>query len=103
MPADEAKKFGLPTDKPLYLVIWTTTPWTIPANLAIALHPEVEYAVADTGAERLIVASALLGQVAAAAKIEPPPSVVMTVAGAKLEKLQAELDVLVERWAELEG
>ncbi len=89
VPAEEAKKFGLPTDKPLYLVIWTTTPWTIPANLAIALHPEVEYAVADTGAERIIVASALLGAVATAAKLEPQPSVVMTVAGAKLEKLQA--------------
>ncbi len=89
VPADEARKFGLPADKPLYLVIWTTTPWTIPANLAIALHPEVEYSVADTGAERLIVASALLGAVATAAKIEPPPSVVMTVPGAKLEKLQA--------------
>jgi isoleucyl-tRNA synthetase len=86
---EEAKKFGLPTDKPLYIVIWTTTPWTIPANLAIALHPEVEYVVADAGAERLIVASALLGQVAAAAKLEPQPSVVMTVPGAKLEKLQA--------------
>jgi isoleucyl-tRNA synthetase len=89
VPVAEAQKFGLPADKPLYIVIWTTTPWTIPANLAIALHPEVEYAVADTGAERLIVASALLGQVATAAKIEPPPAVVLTVPGAKLEKLQA--------------
>ena len=89
VPVAEAQKFGLPTDKPLYIVIWTTTPWTIPANLAIALHPEVEYSVADTGAERLIVASALLGQVASAAKIEPQPSVVLTLPGAKLEKLQA--------------
>ena len=89
VPAAEAQKFGLPTDKPLYIVIWTTTPWTIPANLAIALHPEVEYSVADTGAERLIVASALLGSVASAAKLEPQPAVVMTLPGAKLEKLQA--------------
>ncbi|MBP7482013.1 MAG: isoleucine--tRNA ligase [Lacunisphaera sp.] len=89
VPVAEAQKFGLPTDKPLYLVIWTTTPWTIPANLAIALHPEIEYSVADTGTERLIVASALLGQVATAAKIEPQPSVGMTLPGAKLEKLQA--------------
>src|SRR6188768_784188 len=89
VPVEEAKKFGLPTDKPLHLVIWTTTPWTIPANLAIALHPEVEYSVADLGAERIIVASALLGTVATAAKIEPQPTVVLTVPGAKLEKLQA--------------
>ncbi|MDQ5977867.1 MAG: isoleucyl-tRNA synthetase [Verrucomicrobiota bacterium] len=89
VPAAEAAKYGLPTDKPLFLVIWTTTPWTIPANLAIALHPEVEYAVADLGAERIIVASALLGTVASAAKIEPQPAVVLKVPGAKLEKLQA--------------
>jgi isoleucyl-tRNA synthetase len=89
VPAAEAAKFGLPTDKPLFIVIWTTTPWTMPANLAIALHPEVEYVVADTGAERLLVASALLGSVATAAKIEPQPTIVQTLLGAKLEHLQA--------------
>ncbi len=89
VPVGEATKFGLPTDKPLYIVIWTTTPWTIPANLAIALHPDVDYVVADVGTERLIVAAALLGAVATAAKIEPQPSVVLTLPGAKLEHLQA--------------
>ena len=89
VPVDQAEKFGLPTDKPLYIVIWTTTPWTIPANLAIALHPDVEYVVADLGAERIIVAQALLGAVATAAKIEPQPTTVLTVPGAKLEHLQA--------------
>ena len=88
VPAAEAAKFGLPTDKPLFIVIWTTTPWTIPANLAIALHPDVEYVVADIGPERLIVAQALLGAVAAAAKVEPQPTVVLTLPGAKLEHLQ---------------
>ncbi|HTL68799.1 MAG TPA: isoleucine--tRNA ligase [Lacunisphaera sp.] len=89
VPPDEAKKFGLPADKPLSIVIWTTTPWTIPANLAIALHPEVEYAVADLGAERILVASALLGSVVAAAKIDPAPGTILTLAGAKLEGLRA--------------
>ena len=89
VPAAEAAKFGLPADKPLFIVIWTTTPWTIPANLAIALHQAVDYAVADIGTERILVASALLGSVAAAAKIEPPPAAVLTVPGAKLEGLQA--------------
>ena len=89
VPVEEAKKFGLPTDKPLYIVIWTTTPWTIPANLAIALHPDVDYVVADLGSDRIIVASALLGSVATAAKLEPQPSIVLTLPGAKLEKLQA--------------
>src|SRR4051812_12096635 len=88
VPADQAAKFGLPTDKPLFVVIWTTTPWTIPANLAIAVHPEVDYVVADLGAERIIVAEALLGAVLKAAKVEAAPSVVKTVKGAALENLQ---------------
>jgi len=45
VPIEEARKFGLPTDKPLFVVIWTTTPWTLPANLAIAVHPKLEYVV----------------------------------------------------------
>src|SRR5471030_1746929 len=81
VPEDEAKKFDLPFDKPLSVVIWTTTPWTIPANLAIALHPDVDYVVADLGAERIIVAEALLGSVLKAAKIEPTPTVIQTLPG----------------------
>ncbi|HZL45979.1 MAG TPA: isoleucine--tRNA ligase, partial [Opitutaceae bacterium] len=89
VPAAEAKKFGLPADKPLFIVIWTTTPWTIPANLAIALHPLVEYVVADLGPDRILVAKALLGAVTDAAKIAALPPVVHTAPGAKLEHLQA--------------
>jgi isoleucyl-tRNA synthetase len=87
VPTDQAAKFGLPTDKPLFVVIWTTTPWTLPANLAIALHPEIDYAIADTGTERLIVAGARLGTVAAAAGFATAPTVVRTVRGETLEGL----------------
>jgi isoleucyl-tRNA synthetase len=87
VPASEAERFGLPSDKPLSIVIWTTTPWTIPANLAIALNPEVDYAVADIGQERIVVACALLAQVAEAAGLKEAPSVVKTVKGRALEKL----------------
>ena len=87
VPADQAAKFNLPADKPLYVVIWTTTPWTIPANLAIAVHPEVEYAVADLGAERIVVAQALLGPVLKAGKIEAQPAIITTLKGAALEGL----------------
>ncbi|MCD6430066.1 MAG: isoleucine--tRNA ligase [Deltaproteobacteria bacterium] len=41
------------------LVIWTTTPWTIPANLAVCLHPDFEYVALKTGAGVLIVAEGL--------------------------------------------
>ncbi len=87
VPAAEVAKFGLPADKPLSVVIWTTTPWTIPANLAIALHPDVDYVVADLGAERILVAEALLGSVLAAAKVEAAPAIAARRKGAELEKL----------------
>jgi len=44
---------------PLSAVIWTTTPWTLPANLAIALHPEFPYAVVKTQKGNFLVAEAL--------------------------------------------
>ncbi|WP_404409044.1 isoleucine--tRNA ligase [Jeotgalibacillus malaysiensis] len=50
-------------DQDAAFVIWTTTPWTIPANLAIALHPELEYVVADTGSKKFVVAKELLESV----------------------------------------
>ncbi len=49
---------------PVSVVIWTTTPWTLPANQAVALNPELDYviveAVSEAGTERLIVAEGLL-------------------------------------------
>ena len=42
------------------IVIWTTTPWTIPANLAICLHPELEYSLVKVNGDKLLVASGLL-------------------------------------------
>ena len=42
------------------LVIWTTTPWTLPANLAIAVHPTERYTVVEVGGDVLVVAGALI-------------------------------------------
>jgi isoleucyl-tRNA synthetase len=42
------------------LLVWTTTPWTLVSNTAVAAHPDVTYAVATDGAERLVVAEPLL-------------------------------------------
>lgn len=47
----------------LSILIWTTTPWTLPANQAVAVHPEVDYVLVQTPNERLIVADALLTEV----------------------------------------
>ncbi|MBE0585614.1 MAG: isoleucine--tRNA ligase, partial [Desulfofustis sp.] len=45
------------------VVIWTTTPWTLPANLAVALHPDFEYAAVRVGGELLIIAKELVARV----------------------------------------
>jgi len=50
--------FGL--SKPVSVVIWTTTPWTLPANEAVALNPELSYALVDLGKEYFILAEDLL-------------------------------------------
>jgi isoleucyl-tRNA synthetase len=44
------------------LLVWTTTPWTLVSNTAVAVHPDVTYVVATDGNERLVVAEPLLGK-----------------------------------------
>lgn len=50
---------GLIAQDDTFFVIWTTTPWTIPANMAISIHPELEYNLLVVGKERYIVAKEL--------------------------------------------
>jgi isoleucyl-tRNA synthetase len=47
----------------LYLLAWTTTPWTLPANTALAVNSRLDYAEVEIGGERLIIAKALLDKV----------------------------------------
>ncbi|GAH55120.1 unnamed protein product, partial [marine sediment metagenome] len=49
-------------DKPVYLLAWTTTPWTLPGNTALAVAADAEYAVVEVDNEYLILASARLEQ-----------------------------------------
>ena len=64
---DEAAFMGLCHHAPahegqgdLSVVIWTTTPWTLPANQGVALNPDLEYVIVQCPTERLVVAEALL-------------------------------------------
>ncbi len=58
-PDKLAAAFGLPKlDKPAFVVIWTTTAWTIPANQALNLGPDIEYALVDTPKGLLVLAKA---------------------------------------------
>ena len=47
-------------DKPVALIIWTTTPWTLPANEAVSLHPNLNYALVDVGKTLYILSDDLL-------------------------------------------
>ncbi|MCC3144758.1 isoleucine--tRNA ligase [Halanaerobium sp. Z-7514] len=53
-----------------YVVIWTTTPWTLPANMAIAFHPEYPYVVVEAEGENLIMAKELVSNVMEISGIE---------------------------------
>jgi isoleucyl-tRNA synthetase len=69
------------------VLIWTTTPWTIPSNLAIAFHPEFDYGAYEVDGRTVIVAEALSEKVAAAAgRTFGPP--VARMKGAELERIR---------------
>lgn len=60
-PERLAAAFGVGAlSKPVLAVIWTTTPWTIPANQALNVHPDFNYALMDTGARYLLLAHDLV-------------------------------------------
>lgn len=82
-----AAAIGCAIDGAVDIIIWTTTPWTLPANLAVAVHPELEYVLATVNGRQIIVAEALLESVAKRAGAEAA-SVVAQFKGAVLEKLQ---------------
>jgi isoleucyl-tRNA synthetase len=47
-----------------FIIIWTTTPWTLPANLAVALHPEFTYVLVAVAGEQYVIAKGMLDNVA---------------------------------------
>ena len=60
MVSEIGKDFPNLKGRPISVIIWTTTPWTIPANLAIAVHPDFNYVAVDVGGEVYILAEGLL-------------------------------------------
>ncbi|MFV5214938.1 isoleucine--tRNA ligase [Azonexus caeni] len=82
-----AAAFGQPAlTKPAFAVIWTTTPWTIPANQALNIHPEHDYALVDTGERLLVLAAELLE--ASLQRYDLQGSVLATVQGKALAGLR---------------
>lgn len=68
-PAATRRAFGVSGDAPVAFVIWTTTPWTMPSNLAIAVHPEAEYGLYETAKGGLVLAVARAETVLASASL----------------------------------
>jgi isoleucyl-tRNA synthetase len=90
-PVEDADKlaaaFGLTSlSKPASIVIWTTTPWTIPANQALNVHPEFTYALVDVGDKLLLLAEELVES--CLARYELQGEVIATAQGSALELIR---------------
>ncbi len=82
------EKLGIPKEK-TYFIIWTTTTWTLPANVAICVHPDYDYAVTKVDDKYYITADALLDDVMAQAGITEYEKVA-TIQGSELERLKVQ-------------
>ncbi|MES2888495.1 MAG: isoleucine--tRNA ligase [Pseudomonadota bacterium] len=82
-PAKLAAAFGVPAfEQEAFAVIWTTTAWTLPANQALNLNPELDYALVQTERGLLVLASALVDKCLARYQLEG--QVLATVRGERL-------------------
>jgi len=83
---DPAKIDPALAGKKLSTIIWTTTPWTLPASMAVAFHPDEEYVALESGGEAYIVASKLAKDAAAQCGLANPRELAH-FPGRKLERL----------------
>lgn len=86
---DFAKAFGAVSVDNTSVVIWTTTPWTLPSSQAVTVHEDLDYELVKVGNEQFILAHALVESVMKEAEIEQY-EVVASCKGAALENLKVE-------------
>ena len=86
-PRQAAALFHCDDTRPMDIVIWTTTPWTLPANQAVAVHPDFDYVLVDAGGRLLVLAESLTAQVMHRCRIETY-TVLGRTKGRQLEHLQ---------------
>jgi len=86
--SDLSEKYPALQGKKVSIIIWTTTPWTLPANLAIAFHPDHEYVALEAGQEVYIVAGRLMPVVAEELGFAQP-QILARFSGKELEGLKA--------------
>ena len=80
LTAEAAQKF--PELKDASLLIWTTTPWTLPANLAVAVAPKLDYAVYEINGDRVLMATVLAAKAAKVAAAVPSGGTVASATAA---------------------
>ncbi len=85
-PIPDTSKLGV--EGKVSIVIWTTTPWTLPANLAVAVHPRLEYSVLKSGDEQFVIANNLVEQFAKDVDIENY-EIVATFKGQDIEGVES--------------
>jgi isoleucyl-tRNA synthetase len=85
---EQSRKVVVPEliDKDVYLVVWTTTPWTLPLNRAVLFKPKASYSVIHHEGRYFVVGTELVNAVCAVAQIEP--EVVATIPAEKFEGLK---------------
>ncbi|HXN09244.1 MAG TPA: isoleucine--tRNA ligase [Candidatus Acidoferrales bacterium] len=79
-------RFRRKDDPSTSLLAWTTTPWTLPANMALAVHPDVTYCVVEYGSEKLVVAEPLVEKIFR----DEPVRVVQKIQGTELAGIRYE-------------
>lgn len=71
----------------VFLLVWTTTPWTLPSNLAVAVHPNLEYSLIEVNKKKIVVAKMLIEKLTK--KLEwNDVKILKTFLGSKLENIQ---------------
>ncbi|WP_286729231.1 isoleucine--tRNA ligase, partial [Acinetobacter sp. UBA1297] len=97
---DLSTRLKVEIDVPTDIVIWTTTPWTLPANQAVSVHAEIEYQLVQTqtdkGLHNLILAKDLVESAVERYKLENPV-VLADFTGAVIENLQLQHPLLADR------
>ncbi|NND82866.1 MAG: isoleucine--tRNA ligase [Gammaproteobacteria bacterium] len=89
-PQDLAQRIGVNADQLTdpALVIWTTTPWTLPANEAVSLHPELEYVLVQVADQQLILVAELMESALQRYELAENHTELARFSGAALELLQ---------------
>ena len=101
-------KFALSSEKDKFIIIWTTTPWTLPANLAVALHPDHDYAWVEIKktaqkTERWLIAKDLLETVMKRIQITIIPEEHEEAIGTQEQLIESYRIIEIKKGKDLEG